>query len=394
MDGLLAITLVLIVFAVGDFVSSKTKSIVSMMFVASILFMVGFWIGIPTTLFQDAQLLGFGGLMMGFLITHMGTLLNTSDLKKQWKTVIISIGAVTGIGIFLFLIGSPILGKEYAVASAPPISGGVVAAIIMGDAAKAKGLDSIAVFTTILVVVQGFFGYPIASFFLNREAKKILKTNNENTLSGNLNTKETNHKDMESTKKKLIPPLPKDLQTNFVLLAKLSIATLISFKLADFTNGTIHKYVMCLLVGVLAREIGFLEESIMTKANAFGLAMVGLMAVVFGSLTQATPQMLLSLLFPIVGSLILGTIGIIIFSSLIGKILGYSIEMSIAIGSSALFGFPGTFILSNEVANANGTTKEERQLILDEILPKMLVAGFITVTIASVILAGFMAKLI
>lgn len=391
MDSLLAITVILLVFAVGDFISAKTKSIVSMMFVASVLFMVGFWVGLPITIFQDAQIVGFGALMIGFLITHMGTLMSFSDLKQQWKTVIISIGAVIGIGVILFVVGSPILGREYAVASAPPISGGVVAAIIMGDAAKAKGLESIAVFATILVVVQGFFGYPVASFFLNRESKKLLKDFRENAV---MNKVEDGIKGDLVLKKKLIPELPKDLQTSFILLAKMALVTLLSFQLANYTNGVIHKYVMCLLVGIAAREIGFLEENIFAKANGFGLAMVGLMAVIFGNLTQATPEMLLSLLFPIVVSLSLALVGIIITSCLLAKLLGFSYNMAIAIGTSALFGFPGTFILSNEVSNANGKTEEERQFLLDEILPKMLVAGFITVTIASVVLAGFMSKLI
>lgn len=393
MDSLLAITLILLVFALGDYISAKTKSIVSMMFVASVLFMVGFWVGLPTAIFQDAQLVGFGALMIGFLITHMGTLMSFSDLKEQWKTVIIAIGAVIGIGVFLFVVGSPILGREYAVAAAPPISGGVVAAIIMGEAAAAKGLQSIAVFTTILVVVQGFFGYPVASFFLNKESKRLLKDFRENNMT-NVENNITSEVIVAKTKRRLIPPLPKDLQTTFILLAKLAVAALLSFKLASYTNGIIHKYVMCLLVGIAGREIGFLEENIMTKANALGLAMVGLMAVIFGSLTQATPQMLLSLLFPIVVSLSLALVGIILVSSLLSKLLGVSINMAIAIGTSALFGFPGTYILSNEVSNANGQTDEEKQFLLDEILPKMLVAGFITVTIASVILAGFMSKLI
>lgn len=119
MDSLLAISIVLVVYAIGDFISQKTKSIVSMMFTASILFMVGFWVGIPTTLFEDAQLVGIGSLLIGFLITHMGTLLNFSDLKIQWKTVIIAMSAVVGIGIFLFIVGTPIIGREYAIASAP-----------------------------------------------------------------------------------------------------------------------------------------------------------------------------------------------------------------------------------------------------------------------------------
>lgn len=392
MDSLLALVIVLVAFAIGDFVSYKTKSIVSMMFVASVIFLVGFWMGIPATLFADAQLTGFGALMIGLLITHMGTLLSIEDLKKQWKTVLIALAAVVGIGIFLFVVGTPIIGKEYAVASAPPIAGGVVAAIIMGEGATAKGLDAIAVFVTLLVVVQGFFGYPVASFMLNREAKKLLKTFHEN--KGNTSeTKAEAAVQPKKEKKKLIPPLSKDLQTTYILLAKLAIMAFVSFKLAALTNDVVHKYVMCLFVGVAAREIGFLEEAVMTKANAFGLAMVALMAVIFGNLAKATPEMLASILFPLIASLVLGVIGISIFSAIAGKLLGYSMEMSIAIGASALFGFPGTFIISNEVANANGKTEEERGAILHEIMPKMLVAGFVTVTIASVVLAGVMVKM-
>ena len=393
MDSLLALVIVLVAFAVGDFVSYKTKSIVSMMFVASVIFLIGFCMGIPETLFADAQLTGFGALMIGLLITHMGTLLSIEDLKKQWKTVLIALAAVVGIGIFLFVVGTPIIGKEYAVASAPPIAGGVVAAIIMGEGATAKGLDAIAVFVTLLVVVQGFFGYPVASFMLNREAKKLLKTFHEN--NGKASEVETEVAvEPKKERKKLIPPLSKDLQTTYILLAKLAIVAFVSFKLAALTNDVIHKYVMCLFVGVAAREIGFLEEAVMTKANSFGLAMVALMAVIFGNLAKATPEMLASILFPLIASLVLGVIGISIFSAIAGKLLGYSLEMSIAIGASALFGFPGTFIISNEVANANGKTEEERGAILHEIMPKMLVAGFVTVTIASVVLAGFMVKLI
>lgn len=80
------------------------------------------------------------------------------------------LAAIVGVAVFIYLIGTPIIGKEYSTAAAPPIAGGVVAGIIMGNAAKAKGLDAIAVFATLLVVVQGFIGYPIASICLMNRA--------------------------------------------------------------------------------------------------------------------------------------------------------------------------------------------------------------------------------
>lgn len=66
--------------------------------------------------------------------------------------------------------------------------------------------------------------------------------------------------------------------------------------------------------------------------------------------------------------------------------------MSMAIGSSCLFGFPGTVIISNEVSESTGTTAEEKAFINEQIMPKMLVAGMVTVSITSVLVAGVMCK--
>lgn len=61
---------------------------------------------------------------------------------------------------------------------------------------------------------------------------------------------------------------------------------------------------------------------------------------------------------------------------------------------SSLYGFPGTLILSEEAAKNIGETEDEIQIIEDEILPKMVVAGFSTVTITSVFITGILASFI
>lgn len=383
MNSIGALTLVCAIFAIGDIVSIKTKSMISTMLVALLLLLIGFWTKIPTTLFEDAGLLKIGGILIPFLIVHMGTLLNLSDLKKEWRTVIIAIGAVIGIAIFLLLLGIPLLGREFAISAAPPISGGVVAAIIMGEKAEALGMDNIYLFATLLVVVQQFFGIPLASFLLNKEARKVLKTSDEKI---NIE-KKLNESKVESNKK-----ISSAYDTPYILLAKVGLVVFLSTKFAEITKLNI--YVVSLFFGLLFKELGFLQEDILKKANAFGLGMLALMAVIFNSTSMATPETLKGLLFPLIGSLVIATIGILIVSAIIGKILNYSMAISMAIGLSALFGFPGTFVISNEVANAVGETEEERLLILDHILPKMLVSGFVTVTIASVVLAGVMVNML
>lgn len=383
MDTLLALVIILGVYAIGDVISYYTKSIVSMLFTASVLFIVLFWMGLPTTVFEDANLYYFGAMMIGLLIVHMGSLLSVDDFVKQWKTVVVACFAMLGIGVMLFLVGPLFIDRLYSIAAAPPIAGGVVAAIVMGERAAELGMPEVQIFVTIIVAVQGFVGYPVCSVILNREAKSIL-------------SRPASSDDQVVVKeiKPLIPPLNKDLQTSYVLLFKLALLALISSRLAALTNGIIHNYVVCLFVGVLARAIGFLEPSALTAANGFGIAMAALMAVIFAPLANATPEVLSSLILPLVITLVLGTIGIFIFATIAAKIFKMSVPMAIAIGVTALFGFPGTFVLSNEVAVANGKTEEERKRILDEILPKMLVAGFATVTVGSVVMAGIMVNML
>lgn len=383
MDTLLALVIILGVYAIGDVISYYTKSIVSMLFTASVLFIVLFWMGLPTTVFEDANLYYFGAMMIGLLIVHMGSLLSVDDFVKQWKTVVVACFAMLGIGVMLFLVGPLFVDRLYSIAAAPPIAGGVVAAIVMGERAAELGMPEVQIFVTIIVAVQGFVGYPVCSVILNREAKSILSR-----------PASSDDQVVVKERKPLIPPLNKDLQTSYVLLFKLALLALISSRLAALTNGIIHNYVVCLFVGVLARAIGFLEPSALTAANGFGIAMAALMAVIFAPLANATPEVLSSLILPLVITLVLGTIGIFIFATIAAKIFKMSVPMAIAIGVTALFGFPGTFVLSNEVAVANGKTEEERKRILDEILPKMLVAGFATVTVGSVVMAGIMVNML
>jgi len=63
----------------------------------------------------------------------------------------------------------------------------------------------------------------------------------------------------------------------------------------------------------------------------------------------------------------------------------------VAIGLTALYGFPGTMILSQEAAKGAGESPEEVAAIEGQILPKMIVAGFSTVTITSVVLTSIIA---
>lgn len=160
------------------------------------------------------------------------------------------------------------------------------------------------------------------------------------------------------------------------------------------TQPILNSTILCLILGVIFTEIGFLDRNALQKANAYGLLLLGLIALLPGNFSSISFSSLLDMIIPIIGILIIGAAGISIFAIISGKILNYSVPMSVAIGVTALIGYPCTQIVTDEVVDALETNDEQKAAIKEYILPKMLVGGFTTVTIASVVFAGIIVPMI
>ena len=390
MNAILAAAVIFVVFAAGDMISAKTKAIVSMLLVASVVFLVGFWTGVfPTTLFADSTLLSMAGLLVTMLLVHLGTTIKLRDFGAQWRTVIIAAVACIAISAAVYFIGQLIIDRGFALVGAPILSGGVVATLQMQEMAQKADLPQLAVFATLVMCAQGFVGYPVASLCLKSEAKRIKAQLDAGELSV---ASQDAEKAAAASRKKLIPALPAKYNTPNVVLAKVVLVALLSVFVSSLFHDAVNKLVWCLIFGVLCKEPGFLDEDALGKANATGIVMPIITLSIFTNLASATPEMVVSMVVPLLVVIAIGTVAFAVVSILIGKIFHYSWQMSVAIGSSCLFGFPGTVIISNEVSESTGTTPEEKAYIKAQIMPKMLVAGMVTVSITSVLVAGVMCK--
>lgn len=390
MNAILAAAVIFVVFAAGDMISAKTKAIVSVLLVASVVFLVGFWTGVfPTTMFADSTLLSMAGLLVTMLLVHLGTTIKLRDFGAQWRTVIIAAVACIAISAAVYFIGQLIIDRGFALVGAPILSGGVVATLQMQEMAQKADLPQLAVFATLVMCAQGFVGYPVASLCLKSEAKRIKAQLDAGELSV---ASQDAEKAAAASRKKLIPALPAKYNTPNVVLAKVVLVALLSVFVSSLFHDAVNKLVWCLIFGVLCKELGFLDEDALGKANATGIVMPIITLSIFTNLASATPEMVVSMVVPLLVVIAIGTVAFAVVSILIGKIFHYSWQMSVAIGSSCLFGFPGTVIISNEVSESTGTTPEEKTYINAQIMPKMLVAGMVTVSITSVLVAGVMCK--
>lgn len=386
MNPVTAFTIIMLIWAISDFVSKKTKSLISSLLVASIIFLVGFKTNIfPEDLLSSSSLLALGQTVVGFIIVHIGTMISLDELKKQWRTVVIGVAAVLGIAAFLFLIGSFFLDENFVIAAIGAISGGTISVIIVQESALASGLLLVAVFPVLIAAFQGLIGFPLTSLILRKEANRI----KGEYRAGNIQTEKAEvHHDEAKTM------MPKALQTTAGTLFVVGVVVMLSIYIDTITNGVLNTFVVALLFGIALRAFGVIKPNILSGIDAYGLMMLAILIIIFGPLATSSVDDLVALIGPLCIAFAIGVSGSVVFSAVMGKILGYSVSMSIAIGLTTLYGFPGTMILSQEAARSVGENEQEIAAIEGQILPKMIIAGFSAVTITSVVLTSILAEFI
>jgi len=374
----------------SEIVSIRSKGYLSVMLIASGIFIVSFALGLPTDLFESSGFVHFGQILLGILIVHLGTSLNTQTVYNQWKSVVIALLTEAGIVIIFFFIGTLFLEREIAISSISPFGGGAIATLIVQKAAIAKELDFVVIYTTLMLAVSSFIGYPMASFFLKKEALNILKTSDFSTKEEETET-EIPYKRFEI---RSFIKFQKKYNSPAILIAKTTLAVFLGFLIAEKLDNAVSEYVFCLILGFLLKEIGFLESEILHKAQSYGFVLFTVMILIFSRFAIITPEMLVIAVKPLLISLVLGIFAILSVAFIASKILKVSVFMAFAIGIAAMFGFPGTYIIPYEVSLSVSKIKEEQDFIFKKLYPQMIIAGFISVTMASVVIAGFVSKLI
>ncbi|KMY52667.1 hypothetical protein AC623_00640 [Bacillus sp. FJAT-27231] len=388
-DPVIATMIILSLIVVGEIVSIKTRARVPMLAIALFGYLVLIWVGVfPEDLLDHSTLATLGALMFAPLVVHMGTLIPMKMIRQQYKSVIIAlIGIVISTGTILLVV-TPIFGYKIAASGVGPISGGVVAFIITSDKLHELGLASLVTVPAVILGLQTLIGLPLASFFLRRYAKKLsanfdqekylAATSDAAFVSGEI--------DQEETKVKGRQWLPDKYATAPILIFQLFIGGSLAVILNKVTG--INYALWALVIGLIGTYVGFYRQSMLEKSNSFGIVMLAIVFAIIQSMNGVTFDMLLEYFPAVMMILAIGAIGIILGGFIGSKLVRWDMDKGVPVALTAMFGFPGDYLVCEEVSRSIGKTKEEEEYIFNEILSPMLVGGFTTVTTASIVIAG------
>lgn len=396
MSQMIALLIIVLILYIGDVISTRTKAWVPSVFVCAVLFLFGYWTFFPADIIGRAGITTPIALMLMYLlITNMGTLLSLKELVRQWKTVVISLAGIAGIAGATFAVCMVMFDKNTALVTIPPLVGGIVSALIMSQGAGNAGLVDLSVFAILIYVMQGFAGYPLTAIMLQREGKAVLKryrSGKHHHQTEPENDAATVVAAGEEKMPRLFSRVSGQYNTHYFKFLRLVMVGCLAWFVSDLAKPliSISPFVLCLFFGVVFTSLGFLEKHALQKANGFGFAVMGLMLFIFDTLNKATPDMLLRLMYPMLVLITIAVIGMFIVSWIAGRLLGVSGPMAFAISLTALYGFPADYIITNEAINSLTRDEKERQVLTQHMLGPMLVGGFVSVTMVSVVLAGIL----
>lgn len=388
-----AFTVVMCFLFIGEWGSTFTKAYLPSVFLTALLFVLGFWTIMPKNVVSLASFgTGFSSVAIGLLLVHLGTIMNFRELLAQWRAVCIALLGVCGTLILTLAIGTLIFDWHTVVAAVPPLTGGLVAALLMTNGLKAAGITALVTLPVSMFITHTLIGYPLTGWLLKKEDQRLIKEYRAGNIkkTGQFSQKAQEEKERRQQWAKI----PKAYQTSAFILFKLGVVAVLSYAVAGLFHNAINANVICLIFGVIFHELGFLETNALTKAGVSHWLMYGLLAYVFAQLSLTTPKQMATVIVQILVLIALGILGMFLASLTLHRLFHMSLYMAFACSLTALFGFPADYVMTTEVARIISTNEDEREVLLENTLNPMLVGGFATVSIASVIIASVFLRLI
>ena len=384
-----AVFAVLLIFFVGDLVGALTKAKISSMFVIMMGFLVLFLSGIyPANIMEISGFAGLAKLGQYFLLFNMGTSVDVNALKREWRTVLCAV-----IGMAAAILGCavaiPLIGKEFALAAAPVVNGGIVATTTMVEACDNLGLDTAAALATFIYAVQKFIGtLPASNCGLSVANKLVEEIRSKHAADPNYSWYNELAGSSAAEKKTYFWEKFRKYYTTFICLAVAAAILLLSEFLGKLCQGWVNMSIWCMVLGIICRNTGLVPPNILrdfAKANGF-FSFLSLCTII-PSLAKVDLSQLPTIGFAAVVifvAVIASTVIIFCFTPA-WKIVG-SKQLSIGIAMCQM--------IATEISNAVAQTEEERDAVTARIQTAYVISGFTSVTILSVFIASFLAKLL
>ena len=368
---------ILLLLAIGDVLTHFTRGSVPAVLIAGLLYMLCCWADIlPKNLLASAGLGELSATAMMMVVVNMGASMEIQKFISNWRIVLLAALVFAGQVLALFIVVGGIYGTNTAVGGLP---GGMAAALIIQERARALGYEQIITLSVLILATQALVAGPAASLCIRKEASSLLVSGKAMRVI------------QEDTAKKPHADEHRKITLQYGALLKLYSVSWLASRLEMLIG--VPRYVLCLLLGLLLSHFGILGKNELAASKSDGFVFFLLMAIVLSGFSGTTPQMFAQMLPPLQLVLLTDLVSVALLSALIGHLMGYSIYMSIALGMNIMVGFPLNMLISQDIIFRLTSDEQKRALLMTEIGDRMVLCGMVSVTFLSTTAASFLVAL-
>lgn len=168
METILALTVCLLIIALGDVISIVSRAKIPAMAAMIVLYLLATSLGMPKNYPELSGLAEIGSVMFPFFVAAVTTNILPKDLLEQWKFIIVGCVA-SGVSLLLtVLVGGLILGIPTAFSGAVVTCGGAfTGGMLVIERLKDLGLPELTALPLLLTMTIDALGQPI--FHLTRQ---------------------------------------------------------------------------------------------------------------------------------------------------------------------------------------------------------------------------------
>ena len=163
---------ILLLLALGDVLTHFTRGAVPAVLFAGLAYMLCCWAGVlPGDLLESSGLGELPAAVMMMVIVNMGASMDISKFVSNWRVALLAVLVFAGQLLALFSVVGGIYGVNTAIGGLP---GGMAAALIVQERARALGYEQIITLSVLIMTTQALVGGPAATLCIKKEAARLL----------------------------------------------------------------------------------------------------------------------------------------------------------------------------------------------------------------------------
>ena len=381
-----ALAILVVMYYVSSVLSTKTRARIGTMIFFSVFILIGYWTIFPADIIATSQIPVVAAITNLVLLINVGSSFDLATLKQDWRVVVVTLVGCLGMGVLVFATVTPVFGLDMAISSYPCLVGGLVATNLVNETLMNKGLEDLAVTIVLMLSMQTFVGMPVMSFGARKECERLLSDYRTGKIIAADPKQDAIAKSTPTTSNALIDRIPAKYNTPILHLASCLFLGALASSIAKYTSSITN--------GILFKQLGLLAKEPLAKAGVLSFFMMAMMINMRVSFAKITPMGLVERLWPIAFCIIIGAIGVLLFAIPMGKKLGISSGLIMAITMGSYAGYPLNYQVCMEVITLLAQSPEEEEYLKDHVLQKVIIGGVVSVSLASVIIAGVMVSML